>query len=133
MKIGVIGSRTIDAADAAMYIREFMDSEEIENFGTGWTFISGAADGVDEAVRFYCKEANHDHVRLKPYHMLDKHVEFSAKYYFKRNKQIMDNSDFMILLHDPIKDDEVISAWHYTKSRDIPYKMIEVWACDYAW
>jgi hypothetical protein len=90
------------------------------------SYVAGGSPGVDEAVRRYAADVGADFYMLKPYHLLDKSIQFSNKFYFIRNKQVMDNADFMILIRDVAEADEVESAIQYCVRRNKPHKVIEV-------
>ena len=67
---------------------------------TDITLLSGGASGVDSLVGDLAKEYSFDFVLFKPYHMLDKGTEFKTKYFFVRNRQMIDNADKILVIWD---------------------------------
>jgi hypothetical protein len=89
------------------------------------SLVAGDSPGVDEAVREYATATDSDLYVLKPYHMLDKSTQFSNKFYFIRNKQIMDNADHMLFIRDILEEDEVVKAIHYCQRVKKSYVIME--------
>ena len=100
MKLAVVGSRSI--TDSKM-IRDILEAatNQLSDRGNGHiTIISGGAPGVDEEARLFAKEKMYDYICFKPYHLLDSQAEFKPKYFFTRNRQIVDNADYVLALWD---------------------------------
>jgi predicted Rossmann-fold nucleotide-binding protein len=104
MRVAIVGSRS--QTDAA-YIKKtfnFMIHTFITPFTsvkkTPLTILSGGAKGVDSIAQEWASEQGHDFILFKPYHLLDKRVTYEPKYFFVRNKQMVDNSDAVVVLWD---------------------------------
>lgn len=97
MKLAIIGSRTIkDEQIVWNAIYNFIRDHVFE--GTAVTLISGGADGVDSFARSYAKKWCLDHVEFIPYFKLDDNASYSARHFFIRNKQIIDNADKVLAI-----------------------------------
>ena len=64
------------------------------------TIISGGAKGVDTLACEWAKINKKDFILFKPYHLIDNSVTYQPRYFFTRNKQIIDNSDVVIVFWD---------------------------------
>ena len=96
MKLCIIGSRSIDKAEFVFPVIE----KFIKDHTTGKiTIIAGGAKGVDQLAKAYANSHGLDFVEFLPYHLLDK-VPFSSKYFFIRNKQMIDNADKVLVFWD---------------------------------
>ena len=96
MKICIIGSRSLDRAENILPIIDTF----IKDHTTGkLTILSGGAKGVDQLSRKYSEANGIDFVEFLPYHLLD-NVPFSSKYFFIRNKQMIDNADKVLIIWD---------------------------------
>lgn len=96
MKLCIIGSRSIDKAEFVFPVIE----KFIKDHTTGKiTIIAGGAKGVDQLAKAYANSHGIDFVEFLPYHLLDK-VPFSSKYFFIRNKQMIDNADKVLVFWD---------------------------------
>lgn len=62
--------------------------------------LSGGAVGVDRAAEEYAHLYRIPFFLYKPYHLVDGSVEYSPRYFFTRNKQIVDNCDELIVFWD---------------------------------
>lgn len=126
MRIGIIGSRNINV-DGLLH--EF--NTTIETFAPTkderMCFVGGGqpAPSADAVFMDLCRNMGMDYIKLMPYHLLDPTVPFSPKYFFKRNKQIMDNSDIIAFAWSG-DEDEVAKAIKYAQKRDIPYMVLNV-------
>ena len=97
MKICIIGSRSIDKAEFVIPILDrFMKDHVV---GTP-VILSGGAKGVDQITKSYAKANNINLVEFLPYHLIDNRTPFSSKYFFLRNKQMIDNADKVLIIWD---------------------------------
>ena len=97
MKLGVCGSRSITDKDWVGYhLDKWEQAQTIE------AVLSGGAKGVDTLVEEWCAGNEVPHVLFKPYHMVDTREPYKKKYFFIRNKQIIDNSDEVLILWDGV-------------------------------
>ena len=103
MRLAIIGSRTIVDSREIKSLIDSMIPYVIEK-ETPLTIISGGAKGVDTVVQEWASERQHDFILIKPYHLLDSRVPYEAKYFFVRNKQIVDNSDVIIAIWDEVSN-----------------------------
>ena len=99
MKLAIIGSRSIKNEQLVWEaIHGFLQHHIVE--GTSVTIISGGADGIDSFSKTYAKKWHLDHVEFIPYFKLDQNAAYSAKHFFVRNKQIIDNADKVLAIWD---------------------------------
>jgi len=97
MKICIIGSRSIDKAEFVIPILDkFMKDHVV---GTP-VILSGGAKGVDQITKSYARANNINLVEFLPYHLIDNRTPFSSKYFFLRNKQMIDNADKVLIIWD---------------------------------
>ena len=97
MKICIIGSRSIDKAEFVIPILDrFMKDHVV---GTP-VILSGGAKGVDQITKSYARANNINLVEFLRYHLIDNKTPFSSKYFFLRNKQMIDNADKVLIIWD---------------------------------
>lgn len=97
MRLCVIGSRSIEDVDFVFKtIDRFIKDQTVGKV----TLISGGAKGVDSLVKEYAKLRAYDFVEFVPFHVLDRTVEFSKRYFFIRNKQMVLNADKVLAIWD---------------------------------
>jgi len=100
MKIGVCGSRSITD-------REWLDLHMRQNVlphndRDHLVILSGGAKGVDTLAAEFAKDWTIPHILFKPYHMVDTSTPYKKKFFFVRNKQIIDNADEVLILWDGV-------------------------------
>lgn len=104
MKIAVTGSRSIKDTDTVfMHLDKLIDGLVKD----GWlgadepvSIVSGGAKGVDTLAKEYANINGYDFFLYKPYHLVDNRTEYDPKYFFARNKQIVDNADYVFIFWD---------------------------------
>lgn len=97
MRICVIGSRSIvEEKFVFAKIDKFLKEHCVGNP----VLVSGGAKGVDSIVKKYAEAKGFDFIEFIPYHLLDKSVEFSSRYFFTRNRQMIMNADKVLALWD---------------------------------
>ena len=124
MKIALVGSRSITSKEivlSALYatIHKYTPKSV--------AVISGGAKGVDTVAREIAKDEGFDFILFKPYHMIDTTVEYDPKFFFTRNKQIVDNSDVVVV----VWDGESHGTQHvidYCRKRKKPFELFTVGA-----
>ena len=95
MRIAIVGSRTVQDKEYVFNtIDRFISTVDQP------VLLSGGASGVDSLVAEYAKERGLDFFLFKPYHMLDNSVGFQPKYFFVRNRQIVNNADGVLAIWD---------------------------------
>lgn len=101
MRVAVVGSRSIVDQDIINYHLDMLllPCGNGEN-GDEVTIVSGGAKGVDTLAREWARINNKDFILFKPYHLIDNSISYHPRYYFTRNKQIVDNSDVVIVFWD---------------------------------
>ena len=119
MRIAIVGDRDIDNADWVNWqIDEFLST--LESKDKKPTIISGGSRGVDSIVQDYAEAEGLDFVLFKPYHLIDNKVEFTPRFFFTRNKQIVDNSDFVLIMTSG-EESGCRSIIRYCQKRNKPY------------
>lgn len=137
-RIAVIGSRSIANSDYSdleraraetdwMFYRldKYLDIDHgyrEELFGTA--ILSGGAVGVDRLAQSYAEENDIPFFLYKPYHLVDTKVDYQPRYFFTRNKQIVDNCDEMIAFWDG-KSHGTEDAIRYARKKRKPVTVIE--------
>jgi len=117
MKLSVLGSRSIN--DWKL-VNSLLRKEVVE----GTVVLGGSAKGVDTLVKEWCLENEVDFIEFLPYHMIDKNVDFTTKYFFLRNKQLVDNADKVLAIWDEeTKDTEY--AIKYAQKKNIPVLVVK--------
>lgn len=126
MKIAVIGSRSITDKD---WVNYHLDENLIIGSIGDWTkdtILSGGAIGVDTLAHEWAKENGVDFVLFKPYHLLDNSVMYNPRYYFVRNKQLVDNADSVIAFLDTsVPSNGTKDVIKYSRKRGKPLLVIE--------
>jgi hypothetical protein len=117
MKVSVFGQRNV--TDESV-VKSTIDSI-IQNEGSidaGYiTFLWGGAKGVQEIVYYYLKD-EYDFVIFKPWTKVSHELnniameggKFNTKYFYLRNKQIIQNSDLVVILDNGQREKEVDSV-----------------------
>lgn len=121
MKICIIGSRSIDKAEFVIPILDKFIKDHV--VGTP-VILSGGAKGVDQITKSYAKANGLTLVEFLPYHLLDNKVEFSSKYFFIRNKQMIDNADRVLIIWDG-KSKGTEYGIKYSQKKNIPVMVIK--------
>jgi len=118
MKIGILGSRSInDWKLIGKLLDDTIASKDV--------VLGSSAKGVDRLVKDWCTENEVAFVEFLPYHMLDKSVEFDTKFFFIRNKQLIDNSDKVIAIWDTESKDTEYGI-KYAQKKNIPVTVVKV-------
>lgn len=114
-RVAVVGSRTIANLEdedndrtKALMERDWMyyNLDMIlgisagEAYPEGMAILSGGAVGVDRRAQEYAIESDIPFFLYKPYHLIDNRVDYNPRYFFTRNKQIVDNCDELIAVWD---------------------------------
>lgn len=114
-RIAIVGSRTIanledtdtDMTKALMerdWVYYNIDSLiglwSITSLDHQVAILSGGAVGVDRRAQEYAIANDIPFFLFKPYHLIDNKVEYNPRYFFTRNKQIVDNCDELIAFWD---------------------------------
>lgn len=99
MKLAIIGSRSVKEEQMVWEaIHTFVTGHSVE--GVPITLLSGGAEGIDHFTKSYAAKWSMDHVEFIPYFKLDRASDYSARHFFIRNKQIIDNSDRVLAIWD---------------------------------
>jgi uncharacterized phage-like protein YoqJ len=96
MKLGVLGARTIDDASTVKQVL----FELIEERAGITTVLTSGAPGVDTSVRQWAEEVHLDLVVLEPHHKVNRKATFNPSYFFYRNKELVKNSDLLVVFDD---------------------------------
>lgn len=123
MKIAVVGSRSLGISQEEIdWISYNLDMLIDKNKQP--TIISGGAKGVDSVAAWYAGVNGLDFCLYKPYHLIDSSATYHPRYFFTRNKQIVDNSDQLIVFWDG-KSNGTQDVIRYAKKRHKPCMVIQ--------
>ena len=100
MRVAIVGSRSIVCQDTVNYHLDKLLLPCGGENGDEVVIVSGGAKGVDTLAREWARINKKDFILFKPYHLIDTQVTYHPRYFFTRNKQIIDNSDVVIVLWD---------------------------------
>lgn len=122
MRIGIIGSRQVTDNDV-VYVCLGSKVRPLEDLCVPITFLGGGSKGSERIAHEWVRDEGYDYVLFKPYNFVDTSVEHDPKYFFYRNKQIVDNSDAIIVfLHE--EEAGVKKTIDYIKGRtSTPYSI----------
>lgn len=113
MKLALFGSRTINNEK---FIQKHLDKYLID-MGQVNVVLMGGAAGVQEIAKEHLKDRT-DVITFKPWHMVDTRLGFVTKYFFMRNKQIIDNSHrVLVFMKEGEEDSEVDKAIEFAHKR----------------
>jgi len=118
MRVGIIGSRGF--GNAALVYSNL--NTVISNSGED-IIVCSSGKGSDEVVHHWAKINIVDVVTFRPYNFVDRKVPHRPDYFYFCNKQIIDNSDKVLVFYDG-KEKCALSAYEYAKSKDIPATLI---------
>jgi len=120
MKLAIIGSNTID--DREKVIKIILDNI----FSTdNLTILGGGGKGVASIAKEFAKQHQVDFVEFLTYNLLDNKALFSSKYFFIRNKQMLDNADSVLIIwNGDCKDVEY--AIKYSQKNNLPIKIVKI-------
>jgi len=121
MKVAIVGSRSMgtdqESIDAIKYQLDMLKEDD-------WNvIISGGAKGVDSIAKEWAVGEGIDFILYKPYHLIDTKMTYTPRFFFTRNKQIVDNADKLIIFWDGISNGtrDVI---RYAQKRGKPIQII---------
>ena len=113
MRFGIIGSRGF--TDAAIVHSTL--NRIISNSGED-VIVCSSGKGSDETVHAWAKTNLVDAVTFRPYNFVDRKVPHRPNYFYFCNKQIIDNSDSVIIFYDG-KEKCALAAYEYAVSKNI--------------
>lgn len=114
MKVGILGSRSID--DVEQVISNFesvlrgLDNES----GGHISVLGGDSKGAERICKDYVEATPYDYVLFLPYSFVASGVDHDPKYFYYRNKQIIDNADYVVVFLDH-EEGGVSKAFVYLK------------------
>lgn len=119
MRVAVIGSRKISDYDWLQEIlRKVIEQDRV-------VLVSGGSEGVDTLVHKFAKENNIDSFMYKPHFLLDKRAQYSPRDFFTRYRQIIDNSDQVVVIVDTeTNEPDLEFAQEYADKRQRPLFVI---------
>lgn len=121
MKIAIVGSRTITDP---VFVFSVIDKFLTDHCVGQPVIISGGAKGVDSLVRKFAETRGYDFIEFLPYHLVDKEVEFNSRYFFARNRQMINNADKVLALWDG-KSTGTLHAIRYSQKIETPVMVIK--------
>jgi len=125
MRVAVVGSRSITNQDEINYHLDKLLLPCGGENGDEVTIISGGAIGVDTLAREWAKINKKDFILFKPYHLLDNSVAYHPRYFFVRNKEIINNCDIVIVFWDG-KSNGTKDAMKQARKQGKELRVIEV-------
>jgi len=97
MKLAIVGSRSID--DEA-WAWEKIDKFIQEHIVFPLVIISGGSKGIDSFAQRYASSKGYDYIQYLPLHQVDRATKYFPAHFHARNRQIVDNSDKILVLWD---------------------------------
>jgi hypothetical protein len=115
MRIGIIGSRGVTSTPIVESVLQEVVGP-LQDDCTPLTFLGGGSKGSERIAALWASAEGYDYVLFKPYNFVDTSADHDPKYFFYRNKQIVDNSDAVIVF---LEDSEngVKKTIDYIKNR----------------
>lgn len=97
MRYGIVGTmEEVNPIDIKLLLRVILD--EAGPLGIPWAILSGGTKGVDTVAQEFANEEGLPFILFKPHFMLDSSKELNPKDFWIRDKQIIDNSDMVIII-----------------------------------
>lgn len=90
----------------------------------GMAILSGGAVGVDRKAQEYADLNGIPFFLYKPYHLIDGDVDYKPRYFFTRNKQIVDNCDEMVAFWDG-ESNGTADAIRFARKKRKPVTVVE--------
>jgi len=100
MRVAITGSRSITDKDWVNYHLDTLYGANSTNKPKRLVILSGGAKGVDTFAQEWARGEKLDFILFKPYHLIDSQVSYEPRFFFARNKQIVDNCDEMVAFWD---------------------------------
>lgn len=116
--IGVFGNR--DITDASLIRKKFDEYMKNTSFEEVLILHGGAAGPQEVLAEDYIS------ILFKPWHMIWSKIEFAPILFYMRNKQIVENSDEVIIFSNGEKDAEVYKVIDLCKRKRVKYTIIDV-------
>lgn len=118
MRVGIIGSR------------EFTNEKLVTDVMGNATFTSdvllvSSGKGSDPVVRTWASDLAMDVVVFRPYNFIDRKAPHRPNYFYFCNKQIVDNSDKVLVFYDG-KEKCAYSAYQYALERGIDTTLVNL-------
>ena len=123
MRIAIIGSRFIENKDwVYKLVTQAVEAAEGGTASTRTTesvsLVSGGSEGVNSFVHEWAKDNGYDSYMFKPHFMLDSKAGYSPRDFFTRYRQIIDNSDSVIVVVLKQKEEpDVLFAIEYANKK----------------
>lgn len=114
-RVLVTGARSIDSLEK-IYAHLDMLLGAPDDFPKVGVILSGGQVGVDRIVEAYARDNGIPFILFKPYNLLDSKAPHTTRYYFVRNKQAVDNADWVIVFSDG-EDAGTEDVINYTRKR----------------
>ena len=92
-RVAVVGDREIGPDSPVMYHLDMLFKDRMNSV----VIMSGGSRGVDKLVQQFAEDNGIGFILFKPYHLIDTKMEYKPRFFFTRNKQIVDNSDEVIV------------------------------------
>jgi hypothetical protein len=118
MRIGVIGSREFN--NAAL-VRDVLENNTL----TTDVLLVSSGKGSDPETRAWAEALQMDVVVFRPYNFVDRKAPHRPNYFYFCNKQIVDNSDKVIVFYDG-KEKCAHSAYQYALEKDIDATLVNL-------
>jgi hypothetical protein len=121
-KVGVFGNRTITDID------KVLDGFQ-EAVGTGQEIciLHGGAAGPSKIISERAKESEgFSEVCFKPWSMVYQKLEFHPKFFYFRNKQVVENSDEIVIFRNGEDDSEVSRVLELCNRWNKKYTVVDI-------
>lgn len=96
MRIGIIGSRGVTNDDVVRVAMQGIVGP-LQDDCVPLTFLGGGSKGSERIAAEWASEEGYDYILFKPYNFVDTSADHDPKYFFYRNKQIVDNADAVVI------------------------------------
>lgn len=123
MRVGIVGSRKVDDPEMVTAVMSELISN---NEGKPLVFVGGGSKGSERIAQEYISQLGLDFVLFKPYNFIDVGADHHPKYFFYRNKQIVDNSDLVIVFLEDSESGVKKTLAYIKNESNKPYRVYGV-------
>ena len=128
MRIGLFGDRVIkDPEDVTEVFKRFLKGLDVHGHTShNSTWLHGGAGGAPKVIVEYLTSIKADVILFKPWHFINKRMKFSPSLFYIRNRQVIENSDMVVVFTDDEPDSEVSGVYKLSEEYNIPVVTIPI-------